>query len=98
METTNYGFGICVVTKDGLAGGAVPLPLSDFEQDWYWWEAGNQRQNSESVITLPIDVRTSRRLRGGYRLALIGQNGVNELSTFVDVSLRTLCAGVRVTL
>ena len=70
--------GICVVTLDALTAGAVPDPNSDFNQDWYYWTS---RIGKFSDIAAPqtvdwsIDIRSQRRLRGGYALAMVINNG-----------------------
>jgi len=98
LENVDMGFGICVITKDALAAGETPDPIGavDQNQDWYWWHTFNHEVGpagtDEGLIKIPIDIRTSRRLRGGYRLALITQKTTTELGQDVVVSLRLLWA------
>ena len=72
--------GVCVVSADA-AQGAVPDPLTDQSQDWYYWRSGLVPLTTGLVAgggsTNPVwefDIRTSRRLRGGYRLVAISEN------------------------
>jgi len=95
-EIVNLGIGIAVVTKDGLLAGEVPDPqaTTDQNQDWYFWTTidrtlGPAGANS-GQIKVPIDIKTSRRLRGGYRLAMVFQKQLSELGYEVHVSMRLL--------
>jgi len=89
FETTGAGpdhvdvdIGIVVVTADALAAGAVPDPVSDFTTDWYFWKHLDQHlpsNNAESFNqgVIEWDIRTARKLRGGYRLALVIDKGAS---------------------
>ena len=96
VEVMEMAVGIAVVTKDGLAAGAVPDPLStvDQNQDWYFWRSFNSNVgiagSDGGRVVFPIDIHTSRRLRGGYRLALVTEKAITELGIDVNISLRML--------
>lgn len=85
--------GVAVVTQDALAAGAMPDPLTDPGQDWYYWTHRQMKivsANNQPMHYWEIDIRTARRLRGGYRLALIVQNPVQEEATNLNVATRAL--------
>ena len=95
----DLGVAIAVVTEDALTGSEVPTPLdfSDQDQGFYFWATRSIHLETSSVdaagsqLTIPIDIRTSRRLRGGYRLVLVAEKGVTvEVSLNVSISLRSL--------
>ncbi len=86
--------GICVVTLDAFTAGAVPDPSSDFNQDWLYWTSRSimrpATQNS-AYVTWEADIRSARKLRGGYVLALVVDNGDgNDVSFDVGLSMRLL--------
>jgi len=88
----NVSIGIAVVTADAVAAGVVPDPVGDAQQDWYYWTAWEGELNSagQSNWTKEFDIRTSRRLREGYRLMFQSENSVQELGATLFVRLRTL--------
>jgi len=91
FEQFNIGVGIAVVTKDALAAGALPDPLSDLEQDWYYWHSWEGLLGfSDGQHQENFDIRTARKLREGYRLAFMMQSFTQELEGEIQVNLRTL--------
>ena len=88
-DITSIGIGVGVLTADALAALVSPDPLSDTDQDWYYWWGGS-RQVSSLGLEWSADIRSARKLRGGYRLVLVAENETNELTTVVDVTARTL--------
>ena len=88
-DITSIGVGVCVVTADAFVAQALPDPLFDTDQDWYYWWGGS-RQVSSLGLEWSVDVRSARKLRGGYRLVLVAENVINELITNVDLTIRTL--------
>ena len=90
-EIFNIGVGVAVITKDALSVGTVPDPLSDLEQDWYYWHSWEGNLGfADGQHYKEFDNRSARRLREGYRLAWIFQNFTQELVGEVQVNLRTL--------
>jgi len=86
--------GICVVTKDALAAGALPDPSTDLEHDWYYWVSTRFAPvaggGEDSTFRFKWDIRSSRRLREGYRLVLLAEKEVSE-GTFAGLlSMRNL--------
>jgi len=90
------GIGISVVTADSIfSSAAIPDPLADFRQDWYFWRASawhlSPAGDPTSFVSIPIDIRSSRRIREGFRLAAIVDKAVTtETSWNLVLSLRTL--------
>ena len=87
--------GILVVTADALAVGVVPDPATDATQDWYFWShldthlpANDSNTMNQGII--PIDIKTSRRLRQGYRLVLVLDKGTTASAVNLSVGLRIL--------
>ncbi len=82
-----------LVGLDQFSGAGLPDPIGDVQVDWYYWH---------SVALLELlaqapedglwswDIRTSRKLRGGFRLALISENAVATQPMEVSVSMRNL--------
>jgi len=92
------GIGIAVVTLDAFTSGALPDPLGDLNHDWYFWRASAWHlpgvdPGQDAFTTMPIDIRSSRRLRGGYRLIVIVEKEVTtEVSWNMVFSLRSVWA------
>ncbi len=87
--------GIGVVSQDGFAAGAVPDPLTDFNQDWLYWtirtcnvpttDGGGLLQ-----VDWDWDIRSMRRLRGGYALAMMTESGGDNNIHTLNITLRML--------
>ncbi len=87
------GVGITIMTNDGFASLAVPDPLADFQQSWYYWTALTNVFSSTGVNPLVrlADIRTSRLLRSGFKLVLISQSlSTNDVDSSVQISMRNL--------
>ncbi len=84
--------GIAVITNDAFAAGAVPDPLTDAQQSWYYWNhiivvpVGG----APHVTVVDFDMRTMRKLRGGYKLVAVVQNGTNVIALTVFATFRNL--------
>jgi len=98
-EHIEFGIGILVVTEDALTGGATPTPLdlNDEDQDWYFWATRSLHvavaAGLNSQFEIGIDIKTSRLLRGGYRLiAAVEKDVTVETSWNVSLSMRVLWA------
>ena len=94
LELTNFAVGITVVTTDALAAFALPDPLSTVDEDhpWYFWDSRQQTLGpagtDHGLIRIPIDIKSSRHLRGDYRLAFCMSKGITELGLKAHLSLR----------
>ena len=89
------GLGITVMTNDGFFALAPPDPLSDFQQDWYWWTfMSNMKEtfSSEASYQEVFDIRSARRLRGGFKLVLVTETSVggHPVASELRVSMRNL--------
>jgi len=84
--------GITVMTNDAFAGLVVPDPLSDFQQDWYYWQAlGTAWNINGEAVVVEADIRSARRLRGGFKLVLITESPAsNSLDTELWMTMRNL--------
>ena len=89
-EVYNISVGIAVVSQ--AVTSQVPTPVGDPSQDWYYWSVWSGILSPTSNInqTVTFDIRTSRRLREGYRLVFVSENVIQELASDVRVRLRTL--------
>ena len=86
-----YSIGIAVVAQDNLA--QLPDPEADFNQDWYYWTRRMHKQNTldnPPMISFDADIRSKRRLRGGYALKMMVENPVNPDPLVVHISMRLL--------
>ena len=86
-------FGIVVVTADGFLGGSVPDPETDFNQDWYYWTRRSfqfETVGSPAQASWDADIRSMRKLRGGYRLIGIVETPVNPDISITMLSMRLL--------
>ncbi len=73
-----FAVGISVVNMEVLnapTNTTVPLPISDTDQDWYYWMAHNMDVEQEAPLNFPFDIRTSRKLRAGFGLILVFETG-----------------------
>ena len=88
--------GMTVLTNDAFAALAVPDPLSDFQQDWYYWVAKAKVFDIDAgpqSIDWEADIRSARRLRGGFKLAVVSQSPAsNDIDTTCFITLRNLWA------
>jgi len=87
--------GISVVTIDAFTAGATPDPLGDPGQDWYWWRGATLDLPASPAALGPlpswdVDLRTSRRLREGFRLALVIDKNASTIAIDVSVAFRGL--------
>jgi len=94
-----FDIGVCVVTEDALTAGATPDPEGDPGQDWYYWshkslhgQAVDISIDSGIAMRDQFDIRTARRLREGYRLALVIHKSATSQIWNVDVGMRNLWA------
>ncbi len=86
--------GIAVVTEDALAAGSLPDPASDFNHDWYYWTFRTHKWTTAASqppqISWDADIRSMRRLRGGYRLVMISENDMQDNATILRTGMRLL--------
>ncbi len=92
--TQFVSFGIAVVSEDALAALALPDPESDFNQDWLYWTRRAVKHSSAGAgaeqTSWDSDIRSMRRLRGGYRLVGIAETPMNALTIDLHISARFL--------
>jgi len=83
--------GIWVTPHENLDVGALDV-INDFQQDFYYWTTEYITPQSTNQLTTrwTADIRTSRRLRGGYGLLFKAQTPVQELALQLNVSMRNL--------
>ena len=93
-DVFHLGIGVGVVSLDALVAGAVPDPLSDFNQDWYYWTSrflkhvtANQGPPAQQW---EIDIRSRRRLRGGYALMLAAETPIGGVDQELHIGMRNL--------
>ena len=86
--------GIVVVTRDAIAGLVLPDPESDFNQDWLYWTRRaikvQATNGGDQLYIWDADIRSMRRLRGGYGLVMISENPVNNQGVLLASSMRCL--------
>ena len=75
------GIGVSVITRDAAALGAtaVPNPLgvgTSNRQGWYYWMVNTLGiGTSDEGILKEFDIRSARRIRAGFTLALVFESG-----------------------
>ena len=92
-EIDSVGMGMTVVTQEAFEVIAqLPDPLSDFEHSWYWWAQRfiPVQEPSAMHTEFDVDIRTMRKLRNGYGLALISETPLNPSALTVSFSARML--------
>ena len=95
-ELADLAIGVCVVTKDAAASLTVPDPQNstDRNQDWYYWDSRLQTLGPAGadggLMEFEINIHTARRLRGGYRLIMVFQKQITELTYRGDLAMRLL--------
>ncbi len=89
-----FSIGIAVVSRDAIVAGAVPDPESDFNQDWYYWTRRGVKVQSitaPGMFMFDVDIRSARRLRGGYALYMGVEFPVGNADPLrVHLSMRNL--------
>jgi len=79
-STIQFALGISVVNTEVLSAPTnttVPLPISDTDQDWYYWRAfGVKLELNANGFNFPFDIKTARKLRAGFGLILVFETGV----------------------
>ncbi len=70
---SRIGIGVTIMTNDGFVALAPPDPLSDSSQSWYYWMLRDFRVAQTVNINdqWSADIRSARRLRGGFKLVLV---------------------------
>ncbi len=89
----DFAIGIGVVTLDAFAAGAVPDPLSNFDQDWYYWTHRQFKRTTaaeQALASFDFEIRSKRRLRGGYALVMVVENPVQLDAMNVNIAMRNL--------
>jgi len=84
-----------VADHESLGGLSFLDPNADPLQDWYYWtsRAGDIRNTTQqSTKSWSADIRTSRRLRGGYDLIMVagGNAAINTIAMDLNIGMRLL--------
>ena len=89
-----FGIGISIVNQEVVDGGGtdIPLPLTDTNQSWYYWEAQIGRIRDDETMVFPkFDIRTSRKVRTGFALILVFETGpAHGATTPINFQARAL--------
>ena len=90
----NYALAMYVGTAANVVGANILQPLANENQDWYYWTARSTfREGEERQQSFEADIRSRRRLRGGYHLVMVGQpDSANASNITLTVGLRQLWA------
>ena len=91
----NMGVGMYVSTKTALDNLSFVDPLvgTSLNQDWYYWSARSLLKNdfAQEGKDWDIDIRSSRKLRNGYRLLIVAVADVaNTDPLILTVGMRNL--------
>ncbi len=93
-EVQGASVGIAVYSHEAATGPTVMDPNSDPTQDWYYWTSRVVRTQSGgdlSVTSWDVDIRSSRKLRGGYDfLMTMAGRSTNEVTLQLQMSMRLL--------
>jgi len=95
LAVITVAVGITVMTNDAFFALASPDPLSDFQQDWYYWHLHDSMRVSgptENSNRWNADIRSARRLRGGFKLVMVVETNAvgNPDTTDLSVVMRNL--------
>ncbi len=89
--------GVAVVTADAIAGAVLPDPLDEAEHGWLYWTNRTlllgQDGQGKAITSWDFDIRTSRKLRGGYGLVFITETVAEEFASVARLSIRNLWKG-----
>ena len=86
-------FGIYVAGHEGFDQLAVNDPEGDFFQGWLYWTRRSinpSTTGSSRKVSWDADIRSMRRLRGGYKLVAVTSHPVQAISLSLDWSARFL--------
>jgi len=78
-----------VISHEAFNQTALLDPLGDSQQPWYYWSFMSAMLTGDDHEER-FDLRTSRRLRPGYKMVMFVNNPLQEQSGFLSVSLRLL--------
>jgi len=95
QETAAFGF--YILSHEGFDQTAFSDPNADFFQDWWYWTSRALRLQSlsdnQAGMSWDADIRSKRRLRGGYKFAMVAAgNALNNNTILAHVSMRLLWA------
>jgi len=98
--TTNAGpvqydvaLGLSIVTFAAIEGATdFPGPIADDDQSWYFWDNLTGRlQDDDTSANRDFDIRSARKIRQGFRMALMFQTGsAHSAATEVNFEARLL--------
>ena len=88
-EDVSFGIGVGLFHSAAIAALAVPNPSGSNDGDWYYWWGGKMTLDVKGK-RWTYDIRSARRLRANYRLLVVIANQLNELTTLVKLTHRTL--------
>jgi len=93
---SRVGVGITIMTNDAFFALAPPDPAGDESQGWYYWTEREQLHelvgDNGSNLAWEADVRSSRRLRGGFKLVLVVETiaGAHIDASELHISMRNV--------
>ena len=85
--------GIYVASHEGFDQNAFSDPEGDFFQDWYYWTrraAQVEATGEPRTFSWDADIRTMRKLRGGYKLVYVVSHPLNPQPVELHTSMRLL--------
>ncbi len=88
----DVAIGMAVVTLDAITGLVLPDPLTDFQQSWYYWTERFMQSAAGTInqVDWDVDLRTARRLRGGYGMVIISETPLLGASSTLNITMRNL--------
>ena len=82
--------GIYVLGHEAFDAPALNDPTADEGQDWYYWTQVQALPDAFRLEKFNADIRTSRRLRAGSKLAIVVNNPSQEAVLHMTFSSRAL--------
>ncbi len=93
-NNVNIGtIGIYVAGHEGFDQNAVSDPEGDFFQDWYYWTRRaimRDTAGEAAMVSWDADIRSMRKLRGGYKLVMVVTHPLNGNPLELRTSMRLL--------
>ena len=88
-DPLHAAIGVYVISEEAFDQVAFMDPLADVQQGWYYWTfLTSSVQNFPG--TVHFDIRTSRKLRQGYKLVAVANNPLNDEVSDITLNARAL--------